>query len=85
MFICKLYTKNNRYSVYKLIFNSSKPWVGGSNPSWITTNKEFFYSNHWRRGYLEGNKLNQKLLKHMGCSNYGQWKTMLSGKIQYTL
>ena len=36
MLICKLYTKSNHYIVYKLIFNSSKPWVGGSNPSWIT-------------------------------------------------
>lgn len=47
--------------------------------------KKFFYSNHRRMGYLAGNKLNQKLLKRMGCSNYGQWKTMLSGKMQYTL
>ena len=36
MLICRLYTKNNSYSIYKFIFNSSKPWVGGSNPSWIT-------------------------------------------------
>ena len=36
MFICKLYTKNNHYTVYKFIFIPSKPWVGGSNPSWIT-------------------------------------------------
>ena len=32
----KLYTKNSTCIVYKFIFNSSKPWVGGSNPSWIT-------------------------------------------------
>ena len=35
--ICKLYTKNTTYIVYKLIFNSSKLW-GGANPSW--TSKE---------------------------------------------
>ena len=47
--------------------------------------KKFFYSNRRRMGYLEGNKLNQKMLKQMGCSNYRQWKKILSGKIQYTL
>ena len=47
--------------------------------------KKFFYSNRRRMGYLEGNKLNQKMLKQMGCPNYGQWKKILSGKIQYTL
>ena len=37
-----LYTKNSSYNVYKLIFNSSKPWVGGSNPSWITSISTLF-------------------------------------------
>ena len=35
-YIFSLYTRSSSYNVYKLIFNSSKPWVGGSNPSWIT-------------------------------------------------
>lgn len=47
--------------------------------------KRFIYSNHKRMGYSEGHKLNQKLLTRMGCSDYVQWKSLLSGNIQYTL
>ncbi|MCI5708039.1 Abi family protein [Veillonella caviae] len=47
--------------------------------------KRFFYSNYRRMGYTAGNQLNQKLLKRMGCSDYSQWKALLSGKMQYTL
>lgn len=47
--------------------------------------KKFFYSNNRRMGYSAGNILNQKLLKRMGSSDYGQWKKVLTGKMQYTL
>ena len=34
---------------------------------------------------IEGSKMNQRILKQMGCADYKEWKQLLSGRVKYML